>query len=157
MSDGDATRDDGATETRLAVLEARVNALGGGAAGDPVWNWRIIRIRRTADAIALVALSLSIITIVTQLYQATDRADMVLFAPYQVVIANNDVIKRPLVGESQVIFSAITQYVNRSSSGHVGLVQEEMLEVGVNLPNQSKIFQFFQYQIVRYYSNQGTT
>jgi hypothetical protein len=158
MSDGDATRDDGATESRLAALEAKVNALGGTtAAGDPVWNWRIIRIRRTADAIALVALSLSIITIVTQIYQATDRADMVLFAPYQVVIANNNVIKRELVGEPQVIFSAITQYVNRSSSGHVGLVQEEMLEVGVKLPDGAKNFQFFQYQIVRSHSNQGTT
>src|SRR5580704_10573222 len=155
MSYSDATREDGATQSRLAALEAKIDAMGGGAAGDPVWNWRIIRIRRTADAIALVALTLSIITIVTQIYQATDRADMVLFAPYQVVIANNNVIKRPIIGEPQVIFSAITQYVNRSSSGHVGLVQEEMLEVGVNLPNQVKNFQFFQYQIVRYYSNQG--
>jgi hypothetical protein len=141
-------------ETRLAILEAKLKEV---VAPEPVWNWRFIRIKRTADVIAFVALALSLFTAVGAIIQLTNTEDIVPFAPHQIVISNNLAIDRPLPAAEQVVFSTVTQYVNQSYSGHVGVVQSELLNLVVKLPAQRKKIQQFQYQLVRSHSTGGTT
>jgi hypothetical protein len=145
------------SESRLAALEEQVSALRGPAPTEPLWNLGVIKIRRTADVIAFVALVLSLFTAIGQIVRVTDREDIASFSPHQIVISNNQAIQRPLPAENQVVFSVATQYMNRSSSGHIGVVESEILDVAVTLPDQPRRVQQFQYQVVRSHSTGGTT
>jgi hypothetical protein len=78
-------------------------------------------------------------------------ADIVVFPPYQIVIGSSLTMKRPPQNEQDIVLiSAVTQYINRSPSGHSAIIQREFLKAVFEIPGmQPKAVQYGPYQIVR--------
>jgi hypothetical protein len=89
-------------------------------------------------AVDIIALVTFMITIGNVLYTIADyfsAADIVAFPPYQIVIASSEALKRTAENEpSSVLITAVTQYINRSSSGHSAIVQREFLQAAFEIP-----------------------
>jgi hypothetical protein len=73
------------------------------------------------------------------------RAELVSFSPYQIVIGTKEAMDKPRLDDS-VLFTATTQYINESLSGHIGIVQREYFRVRV--ANSKTQHQYGPYQIV---------
>jgi hypothetical protein len=134
---------------RLSVVEAQVARLRDDAAAESKLNLGFVQIKRTTDLIAFVAFILSALTLAAQLGEYTKSAELLSFFPSQIVIGNKEAMKRTRA-DDPVLFTATTQYVNRSLSGHNGIVQHEFFRIRIGDRNgQYHQVQYGPYQIVR--------
>jgi hypothetical protein len=136
----------GQIHKRLSALETKVAGLSSQNTVEPIWNLGFVRIKRTTDFIALVALVLSISTLGAQMLGYLKQAKLVSFPPYEIFIGTKKAMQRSRPDDS-VLFIATTQYVNESLSGHNGIVQREYIRVRVNGSNRQ--YQYGPYQIVK--------
>jgi hypothetical protein len=136
--------------SRIKGVEARLDRIEEFARADPIWNLRVIRIKRTSDVIAFVAFMLSAITLGAAIVQATNRAQVYSFYPRQVFLGENNRLSRPLRSKKpQVIFSVVSQYVNQTTDVS-GMIQSESLIFTVTRPNKPETnYEYQDYQQVR--------
>jgi hypothetical protein len=120
---------------QVSAVEERLRQLAPNASDDPKLNLRFIRIRRTTDIAAFVALILSTIAMIFQLQTFFSGPHLKSFSPRQIVIYNSDLFK-PNVdfgAPAEVLFAAITSYANRASNDHPAIVMNEFIRVVVGV------------------------
>ena len=113
-------------DKRLSQIEHSVN-------DDPKLNLRLIRIKRTTDIAAFVALILSAITMYLTLQPYFRGPNLKLISPRQIVLYNSDLFKPKIDfgSPSEILFAAITGYANRASKDHAAIVVNEFIRVTV--------------------------
>ena len=116
---------------QVSELEERLRQVAPDTSDDPKLNLRFIRIRRTTDIAAFVALILSIIAMTFQLQTFLSGPHLKSFSPRQIVIYNSDLFK-PNVdfgAPAEVLFAAITSYANRASKDHPAIIMNEFIRI----------------------------
>jgi hypothetical protein len=70
--------------------------------------------------------------------------------PYQIVISSSQALQRTVINApNAVLITAVTQYINRSPSGHSALVQRELLQAVFDIPGlQSTTMHYSPFQVV---------
>jgi hypothetical protein len=140
----------GAHDGSLTALQTKVSELSAQISEEKPWNLGPLRVKGAVDVIALITFIISIGNLAFTLWDYFSAADIIAFPPYQVVIASSQALRRTVMNEpNAVLITAVTQYINRSPSGHSALVQRELLEAAFDIPGlQSTTMHYSPYQVV---------
>src|SRR4029077_4449446 len=112
---------------QVSDVEDRLRQVAPNLSDDPKLNLRVIRIRRTTDIAAFVALILSLIAMIFQLQTYFSSPDVRSFPPRRIAIYNSELFKSvtDFGDPPEVLFAAITSYSNRASKDHPAIVMDE--------------------------------
>jgi hypothetical protein len=150
MSEVDSRNRSEPDDPRLNALKMQIKEINDRISEERPWRLGPLRVKK--GAVDIIAFATFIITIANLLYNITDyfsAADIVPFPPYQIVIASGEALKRTVEKPSPVLFTAVTQYINRSSSGHSAIVQRELLRAVFDISGlQSKTVNYIPQQVV---------
>lgn len=141
-------------DRQVSDVRAEIRQLRNEINADPKFSFLGFFIRRTTDFVAILALILSVCALLIQGFDYYERVDAKpeprLFAPQQIVIYKSDDIPEfkdsPI--KNQVLFAAITSYINTASKDHDALIKTEFLRANVGLPRAPgmKIVQQWAYE-----------
>jgi hypothetical protein len=134
----------GSLDRQVSDVRADIRELRNKISTEPTFSFLGFFIKRTTDFVAILALVLSVfgllVSIFALLVQGSDYYERVyakpqpkLFAPQQIVLYNSDNIQefKDVNVKNQILFAAITSYINTASKDHDALVKTEFLRANV--------------------------